>query len=200
MLFRSHLDWIAPLGDEPIQSYARRLWEQVDLGIFENLSNLNIVLVGHSFGGIMIQEMAQHIEVQKLVLISSIKSRAEHPLHFRILAPIGLHRFFTQKIALGSFPFWAKHADYASPEAQSLFKRMIGKQTDLCLKWSLKTLSNWQTPPPTQAQTVHIHGTADRNFPVRLIRPPFYEVKNGGHFMVFNRAGEVGQWLRAVLV
>jgi esterase/lipase len=41
------------------------------------------VLVGVSFGGILVQEIAAHIKARK-VIISSVRSNAEFPLRLKI--------------------------------------------------------------------------------------------------------------------
>jgi len=60
------LEWLLPLTEtEPIEEYAKRMAEFV--------TEENSILIGVSFGGIMVQEMSKHLKVQKIILISSVK-------------------------------------------------------------------------------------------------------------------------------
>jgi len=79
------------------------------------------ILVGHSFGGILAQEMTAFLLVQKVFLISSIQNVQENPWFFKILAPFGLYRIITQKFILTSFAFWGSSHGYDTPAAIALF-------------------------------------------------------------------------------
>src|SRR6187402_2398137 len=65
------LEWEIPLEKESLQDYAKRMAEKV--------KHVNPVLVGVSFGGILVQEMANFILVRKVIIISSVKSNLEFP-------------------------------------------------------------------------------------------------------------------------
>ena len=68
-----YFNWIEPLEHESIRKYAERLAEDiVDDGE-------RTLLIGHSLGGILSQEIACFKQVGQIVLISSIKSRKELP-------------------------------------------------------------------------------------------------------------------------
>ena len=64
------LEWIIPLSiQESIEDYAKRMCEPI--------AHENPILVGVSFGGIMVQEMSKLIKPKKVIIISSIKNRDE---------------------------------------------------------------------------------------------------------------------------
>lgn len=70
--FKMHwLEWMMPKTNESLQDYAKRMCEKV--------KHKNPVLLGVSFGGILVQEMAKIIDVRKLIVISSVKSKHELP-------------------------------------------------------------------------------------------------------------------------
>ena len=61
------LEWKIPVSkDESIQDYAQRMAEEI--------KHQNPVLLGVSFGGVLVQEIAKIIAVEKVILVSSIKS------------------------------------------------------------------------------------------------------------------------------
>ena len=64
--FQIHLlSWIPPIKEEPLSHYAKRMCKSV--------VHKNSILLGVSFGGILVQEMAKYVSVKKIVIISSIK-------------------------------------------------------------------------------------------------------------------------------
>ena len=65
------LEWEIPKEKETLQEYAKRMTQKI---VHENP-----VLIGVSFGGILVQEMADFISVRKVIIISSVKSNLEFP-------------------------------------------------------------------------------------------------------------------------
>ena len=158
-----------------------------------------IGLIGHSFGGILAQEIARQISIKKILLISSIKSRKELPLFFRSVGYLGLQRMFTKEITLKSFPFWSRQHGYASEELQELFVSMVAQHSNHYLKWALKQLSVWAPKALSETPLLHLHGDQDKTFPVHLIQEPVKVVKGGTHLLVYDRAPEVNQWILEAL-
>jgi hypothetical protein len=52
----------------------------------------------------------------------------------------------------------------------------------------------WNPERPLPTNLVHIHGTADRIFPARYVKPDVW-INGGGHFMIVSRAAEISAWL-----
>ena len=69
------LTWIKPHINESIKSYAKRMSAFI--------KDVNPVLIGVSFGGILVQEISKHIKVKKLIIISSVKSKVELSLSMK---------------------------------------------------------------------------------------------------------------------
>jgi len=79
------LKWIEPISNqEKITDYAKRMCKQV--------LKVNPVLLGVSFGGIMAQEMGNHLNCKKIILISSIKHQTEKPKIFKFLKVTKLYQ------------------------------------------------------------------------------------------------------------
>jgi len=71
-----HIEWIKPLDDEKIESYARRLLDQI--------KSTRPTLVGVSFGGIIAIEIAKQVETNEVILISSATTKAAIPFRYRL--------------------------------------------------------------------------------------------------------------------
>ena len=70
------LDWFAPEIGETLQNYAKRMAKFV--------THENAVLIGVSFGGILVQEMSEFVHPNKIIIISSVKSNAELPQRMKL--------------------------------------------------------------------------------------------------------------------
>lgn len=173
------LDWIDPVKGESLATYAERLAKGID-------KQEDNVIIGHSLGGIVAQEIAMIKPIRKILLVSSIRSRAELPRKFRIIRPLGLHKLFTKGPTLRTVKYWGKGQDYETPEEQALFKSMVGKYSNTYLQWALKELSGWQgvdLPPDTSV--CQINGDRDKTFPISRIKQADHIIPNAGHFMVY---------------
>ncbi len=173
------MDWVDPLKGEDLAAYAARLAE----GINESDNN---VIIGHSLGGIVAQEIALIKPIRQIILISSIRSRLELPRQFRIVRPMGLHRLFTKGATLKTVKFWGKGHDYVTAEEQALFKSMVGKHSNLYLQWALRELSGWKgIQLPEGTSICQIHGAKDKTFPIGRIVQADHVISEAGHFMVY---------------
>ena len=59
--FKMHfLEWVIPTKRESLVSYARRMVLKIEYP--------NVVLIGVSFGGVLVQEMSKQINLRKLII------------------------------------------------------------------------------------------------------------------------------------
>lgn len=180
------LNWIEPLPNEPIRDYSVRLSE----GLPRNSEK--IILIGHSFGGIVSQEIAMIKPIEKIILVSSIKSHVEIPFFFRIIKRWGLYKYFTKELSIKTLKYWGKTHGFRSTDEQELFRDMVGEQSNHYLQWALKTLSEWRAPQlPLNTEIFQIHGTRDKTFPFKLIEKPDIVVENGSHVMVYTQSENI---------
>ena len=85
------LEWFVPEKGETIANYALRMTQRI--------KHDNIILIGVSFGGILVQEMAHHINVKKLFVISSVKTMHELPRRMRIAKTTKLYKLIPTSLA-----------------------------------------------------------------------------------------------------
>lgn len=184
-----YLDWIEPVKGESIEHYASRLSEPIDS------TSQKVVLIGHSLGGILSQQIALQKKIDRIILLSSIRSRKELPWFFCMIQPLGIHHLFTKKLTFSTFPLWAKTHGYVTKEEQLLFEAMVSQQSNHYLQWALRTLSAWQGVDPMDTPIIQIHGEKDKTFPIKYLEHPDVLVKDGGHFMVYNQSKKVSELL-----
>ena len=181
----NYLEWLEPEIDESFENYVKRIAAQV------KPSDKPLVLIGHSFGGIVVQEIAKSLNTSKIIIVSSIKFKEEMPVTLRFLRAVPLYKFFNRKVILASFPIWARAFGYNSEKGRKLFKQMIGGCSDNYFKWSMNKIVNFNGNN-NRSNLIHIHGSRDKTFPLRLIRDPIV-IEDGSHFMVISKAEDVSE-------
>jgi hypothetical protein len=65
------------------------------------------------------------------------------------------------------------------------------------VKWGVSAILSWKNRKRPK-NIYHIHGDRDKILPIRFTRPDAV-VKNGSHFMVWTKAGEVSRLLAQAL-
>ena len=177
---------------ESLRNYAQRMAQRLPAEVDQ------WVLAGHSFGGILAQEMTAFLPVQKVFLISSIQDAEENPWFFKILSTSGLHRMITRRFILTSFPFWGSSHGYDTPAAKALFVDMVQGQSNSYLQWAMYQLSRWRGLE-TAVPIYRIHGTKDQAFPLRYLRNIDNLLPDGDHFLVWKEAALVSRWMIEIL-
>lgn len=185
-----HLDWIEPQPKEKIESYASRMiQEQMNPTDLED----NIYLIGHSFGGVMMQEIAQQIEkVEGIILLSSIKAHKEKPWAMRAFYWLPIWWLTIKFFTFLSFPLWARFYGYRTKVARQLFIQMVSRFSNRYFMWATKTIAYWKPKIDRKLPPIlSIHGTADQMFYYRNIKEPKTPIKGGNHFMPYHKADEI---------
>jgi len=169
------LEWKIPLSrDESISDYAKRMCEEI--------THDNPVLVGVSFGGVMVQEMSKHIATRKIVLISSIKSNQELSKQLKLIQITKVYKLFPARF-LENLESHISYflSDYQQKKADVYKKYMSVRNSDY-LHWAIYSILHWQQQEPLD-NTIHIHGTNDQIFPIKYIKDCIV-VEGGTHVMI----------------
>ena len=183
-----YINWIEPKDNEKLNDYSKRLFSKLDD------KNGEIILIGHSLGGIVSQEISTVKNIKKIILLSSIKSSKEMPFFFRIVSPLKIYKFFTKEMSIKTIRFWGKGHGFETAEEQKLFKSMVGSQSNKYLQWALKELSKWKSPQvPKHTEVFQLHGTKDKTFPFKLIEKSDFVIKDAGHIVLYKQPKIVSQ-------
>jgi len=185
-----YIEWIEPLEKETLVDYSRRLTQQIQVK--------NPILIGLSFGGLIAVEISKLIEVEKTILISSMKSKLDIPWYYRALAELKIHKAFPFELVKksNSLNNWLFGA--STTNEKLLLKETIVNTNLTFLKWAINIIITWSSESIPE-NILQIHGNKDRLLPLSNVNGASV-IKDGGHFMVLNKSGEVSKLIRNSLI
>lgn len=180
------LDWIQPKKNESINSYCKRLSKKI--------KHKEPILLGVSFGGIIVQELDKILNVKKLIIVSSVKTHHEYPVVFKIARDYQLNN----ALPFGMFDNFVKFS--LKLNINKLYKRIdlaeryLTERDEGYLEWAVWSLLNWKQSE-VREDIIHIHGDKDKVFPINNISNCI-KIKGGKHEMIILRA----KWFNENLV
>jgi pimeloyl-ACP methyl ester carboxylesterase len=179
------VQWIPPRTHETIQQYARRLLEQIPTP--------KPTLIGVSFGGMIAVEIAKLIDTDKVILLSSAKTKADLPFYYRWAGALQLHRLLPTALLKQANGLTNWLFGVHSPADKQLLSQILRDTDGVFLRWAIDQIARWQNQvvPPN---LIHIHGTTDKILPYCQAHS-HVSVAGGGHLMVLNKAQEVSALL-----
>jgi pimeloyl-ACP methyl ester carboxylesterase len=176
--FKIHwLEWKIPNKKETLQSYSKRMIEDVKYD--------NIVLLGVSFGGILVQEMSKLIKVRKLIVVSSVKSHHELPKRLKLLKYTKAYKILPTQL-VSNIDALAKYAFGETIKRRvDLYKKYLTVNDKRYLDWAIKEVVCWgqEEAHPT---AIYIHGDKDVVFPDST-QGDCIVIKGGTHIMIMNK-------------
>jgi pimeloyl-ACP methyl ester carboxylesterase len=186
---RQFLNWIDPLENESLESYAMRMAVQID-------TSEKFILVGVSFGGMLATEISRLFPAEKTILIASVPHPGHLPRYFRWMqkarlpkiVPIGL----IKKSVMINRLFTAE-----TSEDKEIIREMVRAADARFIRWALTAALEWRGAGDN-VDCVHIHGSKDIVFPIRFTKPS-HTITKGGHLMVMDRAKDINEILSALL-
>lgn len=181
------LEWILPIHNDSVSSYANRLSKKID-------SSQPFVLIGVSFGGIVAVEIAKVLSPEKVILISSAETYRELPKWYHL--PQWVHIFqylphfcFVLPNRVAYWLFGTTH--------RALLKTILADTDPKFVRWAIGALVHWRN----QEKVINcrqIKGARDR-----LIPPTFSEnttiIKGGHHLMIVDQAEKISSLINKII-
>ncbi len=177
--YRQHLlSWFVPKKGTTLSEYAEEMAQQVEHG--------NCVLVGVSFGGLLVQEMEPFVKPKKVIVVSSVKHESELPKRMLFAKYTKVHKLLPTGL-VNNVELLAKYAfGETVPKRLALYEEYLSIRDKYYIDWSIDQIVNWKHKSPID-NLVHIHGEKDAVFPIANISECI-RVKNGTHTMIIHRA------------
>ena len=168
------LEWFIPTGNMSLEDYAKEM--------INRIVHENPILIGVSFGGIVVQEMAKLISTRKIVIISSVKLNKELPKRMLFAKYTKIHKLLPYGI-INNVELIAKYAFGEHVKKRlKLYEEYLSIRDPHYLSWALDKMINWNQEKYA-SNLVHIHGEKDPVFPIGHIKNCIH-VKNGTHAMI----------------
>ena len=172
------LSWIPPKKNESLDHYAKKMCERV--------IHKTPILIGVSFGGVLVQEMAKYIDCKKIIIISSVKSNEELPKHMKLAQLTNAHRLLPTQWIKNIETFTLFVFGKGIQRRLENYQRYLSERDPEYLNWAIDRLVKWNRSIPHQ-NIIHIHGAQDSVFPVKNIKDPFIKIV-GDHAIILTKS------------
>lgn len=183
-------EWIPPQKNETMYEYAGRLAKTID-------TSQPFSIMGVSLGGMMCMELAKYIQPEKIILISSCKTRSELPLHIPMIKHVGGANLVPIPVIRKAIKKYSSLTGDLPPEMKTIFDEMIMTVDGPFLKWAATAVTRWQNET-IHENVLHIHGTRDKVLPYKYVKADV-AIIGGSHYMVGTRADEVNELIERTL-
>lgn len=190
-VFATHrLEWFVPLKNMSLTEYAKKMNQKI--------LHEKPVLIGVSFGGMLVQEMARHIEVKKVIIISSVKNTSELPKRLVFAKYTKVHKLLPTGL-VNNVELLAKYAfGEMVTKRLALYEKYLSIRDKYYIDWSIDQIVNWK-PIASESEPLHIHGDKDAVFPIVNIKNCI-RVENGTHTMILHRAKWFNEHLPTIIL
>ena len=168
------LEWEIPLDKETLPDYAKR--------IANKIQHQNPVLIGVSFGGILVQEMAKCIETRKVIIISSVKTNLECPRRMKVAKTTKAYKLIPTNLLANVESLTKFSFGFKIDQRLKLYEKFLRVRDKRYLDWAVEQVILWERTVADE-NVVHIHGDEDDVFPIKNIKNCIV-VKGGTHIMI----------------
>lgn len=179
--FQIHwLEWMIPNEEESLESYAKRM--------IAKISHDNVVLLGVSFGGVLVQEMSKYMKLRKLIVVSSVKTKYELPKRMKIAKFMRAYKYAPTQL-LSNLDVLKKYAFNESISKRiDLYKTYLAVNDKRYLDWALEQMICWDQEEPIPG-AIYIHGDKDAVF-THSCEGHCIVIEGGTHIMIIFKS----QW------
>ncbi len=174
--------WLPANSKENLNHYCKRLIQHYNILTSD-------ILIGLSFGGIVVTEISKQLHVKLSILISSASTRQELPLFFSIAGLLNLDKLISQGLLNQPSSFKYYLFGLKTQNQKQLFDKIVSASDKVFVRWAIHQITHWKnrTRPP---KLYKIHGTADRIIPIHKSSTDFI-IEGGSHFMTWENADEI---------
>lgn len=174
--------WLPISKEDTLKSYALKMMEQMP-------ESEDFALLGVSFGGMLVSEIARERKANKVILVSSASSKKELPGLYDLPFPVQKmpNWFYRMPKFISRFLF--------NPKNESLLFDILDDTDPSFVKNAVGLINEWDREGSLE-NVFRIHGTRDRIIPLNV--QPNIEVE-GGHFIVVDQADQISQSINAYL-
>ena len=185
------IEWLSNEPKESLYHYSERIIEKYGITSAD-------ILVGLSFGGLVVQQIADILKPDYVILVSSFRTKDDLRIQFSTGLKLKMHKLMPKikSEVIGSMV--ANFLNSGSSQSRSALKAMLASTDMKLMKWSLEKIYEQHEPLASEITKYSLIGNKDR-----IIKPwkidTTYIVEGGSHIMVFDMAAEVSAIIREII-
>lgn len=185
-------EWPKPQSNDTLDSYCERLADIIR-------PDVDTLIGGASFGGIIAIHVAQYFKPAAVILIGSLRSPAELPRWIRLCRPLKrlIPLIPVRLLQICCAPIASQLARRCFPHHCGL-ARQFRSADPTVFKWSLARILDWNVAPVLDCPVFHIHGDRDLVLPIRYTNPDT-KIAGGGHVISLTHSREVNDFIRSAI-
>jgi pimeloyl-ACP methyl ester carboxylesterase len=178
---------------DTMESYSQKFLPMIDTSEPFNI-------IGNSMGGIITMEIIKHVQPEKVILVSSIKSRNEMPFKLKHMKYLNEHKLLPGSGFIKSIEFGSKFIKHVrkTEGLRELAISMAKNNHPSFLYWAVDAIVKWNGKDDYRNDIIHIHGTKDQMFPYKKIKNAI-PVFGGTHEMNLIKIDEVNRLIKYYL-
>ncbi|UIR55364.1 alpha/beta hydrolase [Sphingobacterium sp. SRCM116780] len=187
-----YVEWITPLEKESLANYVARLAHHYDI------PKKGAHIMGVSFGGMCISELAKSYDFEKIILISSAKTKFELPRLYHYYKYISFHQLFPNKFFKKSNLIINWLFGVHLEQDKSILANIFKDSNPVFVKWAIDKIINWDNIQSSKS-ALHLHGDSDHIIPMQNVNYTT-KINKAGHLMVLTHAAEISIAIRNYLL
>lgn len=185
------LEWQIFPKIKSLKEYAVEIAKQID-------TSKPYSLMGVSMGGMVCSELADFLNPEKIVIISSAKTSSELPIMFKRMNFLGVTRLLNAERINYIIGNSSKFFGAMNSSQRKLFYEMADRINIDFIVWSIKAILGWDKKSAS-SKIIHIHGTRDFVLPIENITPT-YIIEKGDHMMIWNKSVLINEKLKEIFL
>jgi len=186
-----YMEWLMPEADEELAAYTLRLIRRYAI-------EENALLLGMSFGGVIIHEIAKQIGAGKLIFVSTVKTHEEFPPWYAWGRRLRIWRWLPYKLITNPARTARLFPKGKIRKRLMLWEQYMAIRDKQYFTWAMQSILNWQSPMPRWPY-LHIHGSRDHIFPMRYLKGEIFPIPGAGHLAVMTHPKKVSKLIAAHL-
>lgn len=179
-----------PYPDMSMRQYAALLSQQID-------TSEPFVLIGTSLGGMLATEMSTFLTPEKVIIISSAKSRKELPHRYRFQRFIPIYDWIPAALSKRGALLLQPLVEPDRNQRKDVFVNMLKDKDPIFLKRTIQMIIEWDRKDAPE-NIIHIHGNLDHTLPHKHVNYN-HLIETGSHMMALTRSDEISLLLLRIL-
>ena len=185
-----YISYFTPDSTMSMCAYAREISAQID-------TSQSFIIIGVSLGGMLATEMAEFLDPDQVILISSAKCREELPGRYRFQRILPLYKIVPGKVSKLAARILQPIVEPDSKKEKETAKKMLRDKDPKFLRRTIAMILEWDRMEYS-SDIVHIHGDRDHTIPIRNVSYDI-RVEDGSHMMVLTNGQQISEIVNELL-